>query len=411
MQSTSSFIDFMFDEGINFLLPASTMTNCWSHKQRDKHKLSPASRIRDAIGPVRNVKFAPRKRTAQGGVPRGRSRTPLSDLDDDKPLLLEKALSESAEQYPEDYIDPETYVKRSVEERQQKSLEEGKISRPLNSYMLYRKAYQQVARKVIRKDQQQSASQTVGTSWTKLEHDDVKSRFRALAKIDHQMHHKAFPSYKYTPTQGKNPRNSPESRKLPIPVEGQLTQQPEDQDMEFDLAISSTEFTSPTSEATKPLLSHEDSISWWQEEHQNVAAPFSRNGVSSHGYDAYLMPDSACFDSQAVDSFQGHGPVQLSVQIAQLAPGQLEGLGMENCIDPSLFSSTGSSSSPDSIRYSGWQPQESITSQGLTSFMSDFMASQPFNNGFPNQDIWPAEQVSERVIYPGWQASCRDNDV
>ncbi|GAB0137775.1 hypothetical protein EsDP_00006028 [Epichloe bromicola] len=263
---------------------------------------------------------------------KSRNLTPVQGSNYESFQMLDKALSESAKQYPDDFIDPVAYACRSIEERKQKSIEEGKVSRPLNSYMLYRKAYQQVARRVIRKDQQQSASQTVGASWTKLECDEIKSRFRALAKIDHEKHLEAFPTYRYTPAQGKNSRCSPESRKTMITERKSLRRSGQ---RITDPKPIARQASIPM--ATDALLGDQRSSNgsdWWFRERQDYATPFSQIG---NMYD-YSMPNSTHFGVQFADEVSEHPSGHLSRHAVQAMPGPLETVDFDHFIDPSLWS-------------------------------------------------------------------------
>ncbi|KAG5930016.1 hypothetical protein E4U42_003319 [Claviceps africana] len=288
-----------------------------------------------------------------------RSLSPMQGADYGS-LHLDQALSESAKQYPDDFIDPVAYACRSVEERRQKSFEEGKVSRPLNSYMLYRKAYQQVARRVIRKDQQQSASQTVGTSWTKLECDEIKSKFRALAKIDHEKHLEAFPSYRYTPTQGKHARGSSESKKSTTSERKSLRRG----------GHRSTDSLPRTKQASVPPV--EDALlgdqrynsgsDLWFRERQDCAALLQIGNVYD-GYETYAMPTSTCFDVPLQNYVAEHSLGHLSRHIIPAPPGSLDAFDLDHFIDPLLWSRLDGHNPQSSAPYMQWQGRNATTAQ------------------------------------------------
>lgn len=300
-------------------------------------------------------------------LPKSSGLTPTQGSNYESFQLLDKALSESAKQYPEDFIDPVAYACRSIEERRQKSIEEGKISRPLNSYMLYRKAYQQVARRVIRKDQQQSASQTVGTSWTKLERDEIKSKFRALAKIDHEKHLEAFPTYRYTPNQGKNPRGSSESKKIMIAERksirraGQRTTDSSTRTKQASSVITSTDALSNDQR-------YKNSSDWWFRERQDYATPLPQSGNMYDGYETYAMPNSTYFGISFQDEVGEHSSGHLSRHNVPTTPGSLEVFDFDHFIDPSLWSRFEGNNLQCSTPYVQWQGRNATTGQG---FMPD----------------------------------------
>lgn len=118
-----------------------------------------------------------------------------------KVVKLEKPLSElteSVEHIP--LVDIEAYVNRSAEERR-KEVEEGKtgrVKRPMNPFMLYRKAYQNRCKCWCVDNSNQAISQVSGSSWS-LEPDWVKDQFQEWSRIETINHHNAFPEYKYRP--------------------------------------------------------------------------------------------------------------------------------------------------------------------------------------------------------------------
>ncbi|OAR01972.1 hypothetical protein LLEC1_00099 [Akanthomyces lecanii] len=121
---------------------------------------------------------------------------------------LTKALSETARDMPNVSVtDVATFANRSVEVRQSESRKAGKVKRPLNAFILYRKAYQEVAKtQCNRKNSHQQVSSICGHSWNAWEPHSVIDHFRQLAAVEKQMHERAFPAYKYDPVQAKKPK-------------------------------------------------------------------------------------------------------------------------------------------------------------------------------------------------------------
>ncbi|KAK2609043.1 hypothetical protein QQS21_002413 [Conoideocrella luteorostrata] len=341
-----------------------------------------------------------------------RSETPLQMSDIESQPTIDKALSEFSKQYPGYVVDPEAYAHRTVQERQQKYNKEQRISRPLNSYMLYRKAYQQVARKVIRRDQQQFASQIVGTSWTKLEGNEVKSWFKNLAKVDHRMHHEAFPAYKYTPTPGKNSKNSPEARKT-TPIERKRSRRPIrsiGEDTEPQATIR--QISAPIS--AELLGQHQYSgvsVNWWLQEHSHLALPIPQHGITYDEVEFYSMPGSMYPVAQFQDELDHPASSHTSRQLLSLAPSPMETLEVENCIDPSLFSRQGATNPQTASRCLQWQSHNSTLDQEFPPFLADIITNQPLDVTYPEQDVWTVEQFDGRRSHFGWQAIGEDHNA
>lgn len=126
------------------------------------------------------------------------------------PTSLTKALSDIAQDMPHVAVtDVATFANRSVEVRQSESRKAGKVKRPLNAFILYRKAYQEVAKtQCNRKNSHQQVSSICGVSWNVWEPPSVIEHFKQLAAAEKQMHERAFPAYKYDPVQAKKPKDT-----------------------------------------------------------------------------------------------------------------------------------------------------------------------------------------------------------
>jgi hypothetical protein len=114
--------------------------------------------------------------------------------------------------------DIKAYVNRSVQERREE-VEESKVphkvKRPMNSFMLYRKAYQNVAadwsfQMRTNGGNHGIVSQVCGDAW-KLEPESIKDQFAEWARVERLNHRKAHPDYKFTPSQVKT--NAPKTMK------------------------------------------------------------------------------------------------------------------------------------------------------------------------------------------------------
>lgn len=128
-------------------------------------------------------------------------------------LLCGKPLSSiSAEGGDALVFDVDSFVHRPTGVRKQEQQKEGKVKRPLNDFVLYRKAYSAVAKEQVmvkeHKNNQQLVSQICGESWG-IETVDIKAKFKKLASVERAKHFQAFPDYKYAPKPGKKPKDTP----------------------------------------------------------------------------------------------------------------------------------------------------------------------------------------------------------
>jgi hypothetical protein len=120
-----------------------------------------------------------------------------------KVAKLQKPLSELTKAWDHvPIVDIEAYVNRPVEVRR-KEVEDGKIAgkvkRPMNSFMLYRKAYQNRTKNWCLQNNHQVVSQVCGDSWP-LEPESVRDQFIEWARLERKNHQNAHPLYKFSPT-------------------------------------------------------------------------------------------------------------------------------------------------------------------------------------------------------------------
>ncbi|SZF00148.1 unnamed protein product [Blumeria hordei] len=120
----------------------------------------------------------------------------------DRVAKLEKPLSELTKHQTQiPLIDIDAFVNRPIEERRSevvRSKMPGKVKRPMNSFMLYRKAYQNRAKGWCSQNNHQVVSQVCGTSWL-YEPSAVKDKFNEWARIERLNHQIAHPEYKFSP--------------------------------------------------------------------------------------------------------------------------------------------------------------------------------------------------------------------
>ena len=97
--------------------------------------------------------------------------------------------------------DAETYIRRPKELREAEwRTRRGfpKMPRPVNAFLLYRRAVSEKAKHFAGVENHQVVSKLAGVSW-KNESDEVKDTFSQYAELEKQYHGIAFPDYKYKP--------------------------------------------------------------------------------------------------------------------------------------------------------------------------------------------------------------------
>ncbi|KAL1843141.1 hypothetical protein VTJ49DRAFT_2891 [Mycothermus thermophilus] len=120
---------------------------------------------------------------------------------------LEKPLSELTKDSPVPIADIEAYVNRPAEVRRgeiETGKNPGRVKRPMNAFMLYRKAYQGRAKECVGQHNHQVVSKVCGLSWP-LEPEHIREQFKAWADLERDNHQKAHPNYKFTPAKPSKP--------------------------------------------------------------------------------------------------------------------------------------------------------------------------------------------------------------
>ncbi|KAL4977515.1 hypothetical protein BDW66DRAFT_34291 [Aspergillus desertorum] len=104
--------------------------------------------------------------------------------------------------------DMESHVNRPIEKRLADSAKnDGKIPRPMNSFMLYRSAYANRVKEYFRQQNHQVVSSASGASWNK-ETPEIRAKYERLAVIEKRNHLKAYPGYKFSPAKDKKKRST-----------------------------------------------------------------------------------------------------------------------------------------------------------------------------------------------------------
>ncbi|KAH9908688.1 hypothetical protein F4778DRAFT_358995 [Xylariomycetidae sp. FL2044] len=102
--------------------------------------------------------------------------------------------------------DIDAYVRRSPQTRRDEvnASKDKKVKRPMNAFMLYRKANQNRAKEWRKHDNHQIISQLCGISWA-MESQEERNKYDEWAKIERENHKAAFPDYKFAPAKaGRN---------------------------------------------------------------------------------------------------------------------------------------------------------------------------------------------------------------
>ncbi|TFB05810.1 hypothetical protein CCMA1212_002364 [Trichoderma ghanense] len=172
-------------------------------RARSKSSRPSSSRSRSRCLPSKDRKSGRRTRDSDGKGSSSSLTRPLSVIAAELPHCL--------------VPDAAAFATRTIKQRVEEYNHSGKIKRPLNAFMLYRRSYQNIAKAYCSKDNHQQVSAICGLSWRNLEQQEVKLAFKDLADVERRKHGEAFPEYKYDPLHSKkgDDKNLPLS--LPTP--------------------------------------------------------------------------------------------------------------------------------------------------------------------------------------------------
>lgn len=99
----------------------------------------------------------------------------------------------------------EEWVNRPVElRRREVEKRNGYVTRPMNSFMLYRSAYAERTKQWCTQNNHQVVSSISGESWP-MEPPEVRELYNEYAKIERINHQKAHPNYKFSPSKAAAP--------------------------------------------------------------------------------------------------------------------------------------------------------------------------------------------------------------
>ncbi|CAK4032362.1 Hypothetical predicted protein [Lecanosticta acicola] len=145
-----------------------------------------------------------KSRVSKSPAPRSK-REKKSKLDRSKTPKLTAPLSVLTKDMSIPLRDIEAYVNRPVEERIKEMEDKKYVTRPMNSFMLYRSAYKDRTKQWCSQNNHQIISSVTGESWP-MEPDEVRNRFDDWAKTERQHHQEAHPTYKFSPSKSSNKR-------------------------------------------------------------------------------------------------------------------------------------------------------------------------------------------------------------
>lgn len=110
--------------------------------------------------------------------------------------------------FPQDVAvrDTGAWVERTTKARQnEKSKRDGHVPRPMNAFMLYRRAHLGRAHRLYLGGIGLSISQIVSNSWNKLERPKVREQYMVYAETERRNHRVAHPGYKFSPRKKSRP--------------------------------------------------------------------------------------------------------------------------------------------------------------------------------------------------------------
>lgn len=180
------------------------------HNPPTPHSNSPSDGVRTRSGRSTRRTDSPFSSTTKSRVsksPAARSkRDKKSKLDKSKTPKLTAPLSVLTKDMDTPMKDMNAWVHRPAEERQ-KEVEKrnGYVTRPMNSFMLYRSAYAERTKAWCTQNNHQVVSSVSGESWP-MEPQEVRDQFNEWAKIERANHAAAHPEYKFSPSKSNKRR-------------------------------------------------------------------------------------------------------------------------------------------------------------------------------------------------------------
>jgi hypothetical protein len=218
---------------------------------------------------------------------------------------LDRPLSELTKDWTHvPVVDIEAYVNRSVVERR-REVEDGKfpgkVKRPMNSFMLYRKAYQNRTKDWCLQNNHQVVSQVCGDSWP-LEPESVKEQFNEWARIERQNHQIAHPGYKFSPAK-------PGAAKATAKRKASQEQMSEESDLE-DYEWQGSQPRRSKKQRSTPM------------QEQSVPYPTTRSAYLYPSRESSVDPNYGGYNRSSYQATNPGKPVPAQYNQANLAAGQ-----------------------------------------------------------------------------------------
>ncbi|KAH2192829.1 hypothetical protein KXW59_006759 [Aspergillus fumigatus] len=112
--------------------------------------------------------------------------------------------------------DMDSWVHRPKEVRHAEvAKKNGKVARPMNSFMLYRSAYAERTKEWFAQNNHQVVSEVAGDSW-RIETPEIREKYEVLANVEKANHLKAHPGYKFSPSKEKKKRSETDDDQLTV---------------------------------------------------------------------------------------------------------------------------------------------------------------------------------------------------
>lgn len=185
----------------------------------------------------------------------------------------------------------EAWVNRPVEDRRREvEKRNGYITRPMNSFMLYRSAFAERAKSWCLQNNHQIVSTVAGESWP-LEPPEIRDLYNEYAKLERINHQNAHPTYKFSPSKTAIPAK----RK----AEWSEDEEPSDSD---DAEWTSGARRPPPPRPTKRL---------------NRSISYPSNGIGSDGFDGAFGPNTNGVNKSAWDMTNNRRPMPMLTSMSQ----------------------------------------------------------------------------------------------
>lgn len=239
----------------------------------------------------------------------------------ERSTTLLRPLSELAKGLPNvEVFDIEKFVNRPLEERKEEATDGKRVKRPLNAFILYRKAFQKVAMAYCGTNKNQDASSYCGISWRQLESKSLQRQFKHWAEIEAQRHREAHPAYKYAPKKSEfdvddDPSSDGEYVEMRTAARPNQQKTAPRQARKRAKAVENDDGELPTMDEAQPL-SHADtfghsSLVARETHHDQWAGPSAQPGFQHHNfppqYSHAVQTHSQATGSEHLDYYEfGH---------------------------------------------------------------------------------------------------------